>query len=110
MQLDCAMTLPFGLDDLEVRAPEPEALMGFLAEMEFRTVTKRIADKLGVQAPTIEAAFPASEMAAPEAVGFDPDAYECVSDAGALQVWINRIRACGYVAVDTETTGLNIFR
>ncbi|PJI85221.1 DNA polymerase I [Yoonia maricola] len=108
VQLDCDMTLEFGLDDLEVQDPDPDVLMGFLAEMEFRTVTKRIADKLGVEAPAIEAAAPAaSEVAAPEAVGFDPDAYECVSDAAALQVWIDRIRERGYVAVDTETTGLN---
>ena len=107
VQLDCAMSLPFALDDLEVRTPEPEALMGFLAEMEFRTVTKRIADKLGVEAPVIESATPATEVAAPEAVPFDTDAYECVSDAVALQVWVDRIRERGYVAVDTETTGLN---
>ncbi|WP_400086106.1 DNA polymerase I [Yoonia sp. R78084] len=108
VQLDCNMTLDFGLDDLEVRDPDPEVLMGFLAEMEFRTVTKRIAEKLGVEAPVIEASAPAAtEVATPEQVGFDADAYECVRDAAALQVWIDRIRERGYVAVDTETTGLN---
>ncbi|KQI72277.1 DNA polymerase [Loktanella sp. 5RATIMAR09] len=108
VQLDCNMTLDFDLDDLEVRDPDPEVLMGFLAEMEFRTVTKRIAEKLGVAPPVIEAAAPAAtEVAAPAQVGFDADAYECVRDAAALQVWINRIRERGYVAVDTETTGLN---
>ncbi|EBA12376.1 DNA polymerase I [Roseobacter sp. CCS2] len=108
VQLDCEMTLAFGLDDLEVKDPDPEVLMGFLTEMEFRTVTKRIADKLGLEAPVVEAAAPAAtEVATPEAVAFDPDAYECVRDAAALQVWIDRIRARGYVAVDTETTGLN---
>ena len=108
VQLDCDMKLEFGLDDLEVRDPDPEVLMAFLAEMEFRTVTKRIAEKLGVEPPVIEAAAPAAtEVATPEQVGFDPDAYECVSDAAALQVWINRIRERGYVAIDTETTGLN---
>ena len=110
VQLDCEMSLPFGLDDLEVRVPVPDELMGFLAEMEFRTVTKRIADKLGVDAPVIEAAAPTTEVAAPEAVAFDAEAYECVSDAAALQVWIDRIRERGYVAVDTETTGLNDMR
>ncbi|SIT84831.1 DNA polymerase I [Yoonia rosea] len=108
VQLDCDMKLDFGLDDLEVRDPDPEVLMGFLAEMEFRTVTKRIAEKLGVEAPVIEASAPAAtEVATPEQVGFDADAYECVRDAAALQVWIDRIRERGYVAVDTETTGLN---
>ncbi len=107
VQLDCDMTLEFGLDDLEVRDPDPEVLLGFLSQMEFRTVTKRIADKLGVDAPVVEAAPVASEVAAPEAIPFDADLYECVSDAAALQVWIDRIRDRGYVAVDTETTGLN---
>jgi DNA polymerase-1 len=107
VQLDCDMTLDFTLDDLEVRAPDPEVLMGFLAEMEFRTVTKRIADKLGVAAPEIEIATPPADVAAPEVVAFTPDTYECVRDAAALQVWVNRIRERGYVAVDTETTGLN---
>ncbi len=107
VQLDCGMTLEFGLDDLEVKEPDADVLMGFLTEMEFRTVTKRIADKLGIEAPVIETAAPATEVAAPEAVPFDADKYECVSDEAALQVWIDRIRERGYVAVDTETTGLN---
>ncbi|WP_342068784.1 DNA polymerase I [Yoonia algicola] len=108
VQLDCDMTLDFGLDDLEVRDPDPEVLLGFLGEMEFRTVTKRIAEKLGVEAPVIEAPAPvATDLATPAQVGFDANAYECVRDAAALQVWINRIRERGYVAVDTETTGLN---
>ena len=107
VQLDCDMTLPFTLDDLEIREPDPEVLMGFLAEMEFRTATKRIAEKLGIEPPVIEVAAPAADVAAPEVVAFKPDAYECVSDKAALQVWIDRIRERGYVAVDTETTGLN---
>ena len=107
VQLDYNMKLDFTLDDLEVREPDPEVLLGFLAEMEFRTVTKRIADKLGVDAPEIEIAPPAADVDTPAAVEFTPDTYECVRDAAALQVWINRIRERGYVAVDTETTGLN---
>ena len=107
VQLDCDMTLDFTLDDLEVRAPDPDVLLGFLAEMEFRTVSKRIADKLGVQAPEIEVATPATDTATPEAVVFKPENYECVRDAAALQKWVNLIRERGYVAVDTETTSLN---
>jgi DNA polymerase-1 len=107
VQLDCDMQLDFTLDDLEVRDPDPEVLFGFLTEMEFRTVTKRIAEKLGVEAPEIEVAPPAADVAAPAPVGFVPDDYECVRDTAALQIWINRIRERGYVAVDTETTGLN---
>jgi len=36
---------------LGVREPVPEALLGFLREMEFATLTKRIAEGLGVEAP-----------------------------------------------------------
>ena len=105
VQLDCGMDLPFDLDSLEVKEPEAEALLAFLAKMEFRTVTKRVAEKLGAEAPVIADAPAAVD--APEAVGFDPEGYEKVSDLAALQVWIDRIRERGYVAVDTETTSLN---
>ncbi|HBB82263.1 MAG TPA: DNA polymerase I, partial [Sulfitobacter sp.] len=40
-------------------------------------------------------------------VPFDHSKYEQVSDAEALRVWLDRIYEVGYVAVDTETTGLN---
>ena len=108
VQLDCGMELPFDLDSLEIKDAEPDVLMGFLAEMEFRTVTKRIADKLGVEAPEIADVVPvAGDASAPETVPFDQATYTKVSDATALQSWIDRIRERGYVAVDTETTGLN---
>ena len=110
VQLDCDMALDFGLDDLEIRPPETDVLLAFLAEMEFRTVTKRIADKLGVDAPVIETTAPVASSAMPEVVPFDPDIYECVRDAAALQVWIDRIYEAGYVAVDTETTALDEMR
>jgi DNA polymerase-1 len=107
VQLDCGMDLPFDLDSLEVREPDADTLLGFLTQMEFRTIVKRVADKLGAEAPAMAAPAQTAQAAAPETVPFDPDSYECVSDAAALQVWIDRIYARGYVAVDTETTGLN---
>ena len=108
VQLDCDMSLEFGLDDLEVRDPDPEVLLGFLAEMEFRTLTKRIAAAVGAEPLVItEEAPKGAEEGAPDWPAIDPSAYEHVSDLAALQVWIDRIMARGYVAVDTETTSLN---
>jgi DNA polymerase-1 len=109
VQLDCNMTLDFTLDDLEVQDPEPEALLTFLADMEFRTLSKRLADRLGMEAPTIPepAAQAAQDVAAPEAPAFDSEKYTCVRDAAALQTWIDQAHERGWVAVDTETTGLN---
>ena len=109
VQLDCATPLEFTLDDLEVRDPDPETLLTFLTDMEFRTLSKRIANTLGVEAPAPpEPATPeAGEDATPEWPPINPEAYEKVTDMAALQVWIDRIIARGYVAVDTETTSLN---
>ncbi|WP_300068998.1 DNA polymerase I [uncultured Ruegeria sp.] len=108
VQLDEQTPLDFTLADLEVKDPDPETLLGFLAEMEFRTLTKRIADKLGAEAPVIvDAPAPAVEEAEVEAIPFDASKYECVRDAAALQKWIDQAYERGWVAVDTETTGLN---
>ena len=107
VSLDCAMDLPFDLDSLEVKDAVLEDLLAFLAKMEFRTIVKRVADRFGAAAPVIEDAVPAGAV---EAVPFNSDAYEKVSDIAALQVWIDRIYARGYVAVDTETTALNEMR
>ncbi|MFZ5963142.1 DNA polymerase I [Thalassococcus sp. BH17M4-6] len=111
VMLDSETPLDFSLDDLKVKKPEPEKLLSFLKEMEFRTLTKRISDALGVEAPVIadttpEGANPAGEDA-PEAPAIDPEKYECVSDMAALDRWIAKARDRGWVAVDTETTALN---
>ncbi len=108
VQLDCNMELDFALEDLEVRPPDAEVLMAFLAQMEFRTLSKRVADIIGVEAPAIPEAAPteAAEDGS-EDVPFDAQAYEWVRDAEALKGWIARIYEWGRVAVDTETTGLN---
>ena len=114
VQLECNMELDFSIEDLEVRDPDPQELLGFVAQMEFRTLSKRLAEKLGVQAPVIaepevqQLAVEAPEAAA--AVPFDAEKYETITDAAGLQTWIDRIYARGYVAVDTETTGLNEMR
>ncbi|MFY0646479.1 DNA polymerase I [Sulfitobacter geojensis] len=107
VQLDENTPLDFTIDDLEVRDPDPETLLGFLAEMEFRTLTKRIADQMGKEAPVIADAPAAPDAPVVADVPFDPEKYEQVSDAEALQRWIDAIYEVGYVAVDTETTGLN---
>ena len=107
VQLDCGMELDFGLDDLAIRDPEPETLLGFLARMEFRTLTRRVAETLGRDAPPLpEPDLPGE--AAP--VPFDLKSYEVVRDAEALRAWIAAIHEAGVVAVDTETTALDEMR
>ncbi|MEC7795352.1 MAG: DNA polymerase I [Pseudomonadota bacterium] len=110
VQLDCNTPLDFTLDDLEVRDPNPEILLNFLSEMEFRTLTKRIADQMGVEAPAAPEAVTSGTDEGPAPVempAIDPESYETVTTADQLAAWIDRIRERGYVAVDTETTGLD---
>jgi DNA polymerase-1 len=102
------------LDDMAARAPEPEALMAFLSQMEFRTLATRVATKLKVEAPVIEAAkgyeiagAHEAPEATPDRLPFDHAGYEAVRDMGALQRWIAAIAEAGKVAVDTETTSLD---
>lgn len=116
--LDDATPLDFTLDDLEVRAPEAETLLGFLNEMEFRTLTRRVADHFGAEPPALPAAAPApsrdaepGETPAPPAQpGFDAAEYVCIRDLDTLRDWLAEIDEIGHVAVDTETTSLDEMR
>ena len=105
--LDDKTPLDFTLDDLEVRDPDPDKLLKFLTEMEFRTLTQRIAKTLKVEAPAIPTPPPSEDAPQIEVIPFDKATYTMVSDPKTLQKWIDRIYARGYVAVDTETTGLD---
>jgi len=122
VSLDGDMPLDVGLDALELREPEPQAVMGFLAEMEFRTLTRRVAERLKIDLPALPdgpvvagahpdpAAPGAAPGAAPEALPFDHAAYECVRDRVALARWVALAAERGHVAVDTETTSLDEMR
>ncbi|PIE08428.1 MAG: DNA polymerase I [Rhodobacterales bacterium] len=107
VKLDDRVALDDPLDAFELRDPDPEVLLPFLAEMEFRTLTKRIADVMGVESPEIPEPAAKPEEAAPELPPIDPEAYERVDTPEALARWIALIRERGYVAVDTETTSLD---
>ncbi|MBY6046109.1 DNA polymerase I [Vannielia litorea] len=118
VQLDCNTPLDFTLDDLEVKDPDPEALLAFLAEMEFRTLAKRVAEQFQVEAPVIDDTpgsaggsdgAEASDMPDPTAseIPFDHGKYEHVATRKALDDWLMRVANAGHVAVDTETTGLD---
>ena len=111
VQLDCDMDLDFTLDDLEVMDPVPKDLLSFLAKMEFRTLTKRLAEQMGAEAPLIESSVEAEQKnVSPKAPPIDSEKYETICDASALQRWIDSAYSRGYVAIDTETTGLNDMR
>ncbi len=108
VQLDCETPLDFTLDSLELQEPAPERLMEFLNLMEFRTLTRRVSETMGVVAPAAPEAEPQAETA--PTLPFDHSAYEGIRDMAALEAWIAHIRNIGHVAVDTETTSLDEMR
>ncbi|ODM43235.1 DNA polymerase I [Cereibacter johrii] len=117
VELDCNTPLTFSLEDLEVRLPVADDLLGFLNQMEFRTLTKRVAESLKVEPPPAPTAFVLQNEGVPEiveqveaALPFDSASYACIRDAEALAAWIARIRDLGHVAIDTETTSLDEMR
>ncbi|NAZ36773.1 DNA polymerase I [Rubellimicrobium sp. CFH 75288] len=115
VRLRCDMPLEVTLESLELREPDPDALLDFLARMEFRTLSRKVAERLGRAAPAIADDPPPAtgEAPAPEAPvdpPIDRALYETVRTTEALRAWIDRIREAGRVAVDTETTGLDEMR
>ena len=105
------------IEDFSIPEPDPQRLLAFLNDMEFTTLTRRVASKFDAEAPEPKAT-PAPELAKTAAAGeaeadpallepIDPSGYEIVCDANALAGWIDTIYQRGYVAVDTETTSLN---
>ncbi|MDB6452248.1 DNA polymerase I [Falsirhodobacter sp. 20TX0035] len=109
VELDCNTPLDFTLESLEIREPD-EGLIDFLNAMEFRTLTRRVAEKRGVDAPLPLAPTPVVETEEREALPFDHAAYETVTEPAQLAEWIALIRDAGHVAFDTETTGLDEMR
>ncbi|MEE3080703.1 MAG: DNA polymerase I [Pseudomonadota bacterium] len=118
--------LPVDMSEMSLTPPEAGMLMGFLKAMEFNTLTRRVSKRYDINADDYEAS---SDLAAkPTAISssattekatsdlppamtdmppIDSSAYECVTDMAVLDNWIEDIIATGYVAIDTETDGLD---
>ncbi len=132
LKTDVATNVP--VDALGVHDPDPKALLGFLQTMEFNTLTRRIAEALGAEPPpALEksvgsslkgkatatagkkgqeggAETPAAAVAFAEhavKVAFHRTKYETVNTIDRLEAWVADAMAVGYVAFDTETTGLD---
>ena len=104
MKMDC------DLDDFAVHAPDPEVMLKFLSEMEFRTMSARIANKFGVSAPEIKVSDKSNaenDIIELKQIPINTKNYELIDNINDLNRWVKKIYQRGYVAVDTETTGLN---
>ena len=118
--------LPIDLNDMVLTPPEAEKLMGFLKAMEFNTLTQRVGKRYDLSTEDYEASAElAAKTSAVSSSGvtespaydlpsvvtdmppIDAAAYECVTDMTVLDNWIEAAIASGYVAIDTETDGLD---
>ena len=95
-----------GIDDFALADPDPETVLAFLKEMEFRTLTARVESRFVAEGLLDESELAAAAIgAATGAAGVT--GYELVQDEAALAAWIDAAYAAGTVAFDTETTSLN---
>ena len=120
------------LDETGVREPVAGDLLKFMSQMEFTTLTKRVAEALGAEPPPrkpssprrnegrseggddAEAGSPA-RLAAQRAnqiasLPVERSAYETVTELDVLEQWITSARHQGHVAIDTETDSLDAMR
>ena len=90
------------LEDLAVADPDPETLLAFLEEMEFRTITRRIREHFAGEGIAVETVGETSDQPA-----VDHSAYETVTDVDRLKEWVVRAERQGHVCIDTETDSLD---
>ncbi|MDA1097467.1 MAG: DNA polymerase I [Proteobacteria bacterium] len=106
LKVDVPLELP--LDELRLREPDGEVLLSFMAEMGLERLAGRIAQRLGRRGAAAPAINTAPETTAAVAPGDAPILdYQCIQNLAELAQWVDRARAIGVVAVDTETTSLD---
>lgn len=129
--LDDNVPIDTPVEEMGIHAPDPERLIAFLKDMEFNTLTRRVAEKSGVDIDKVApaGAHPAQARAAeansaaapaPSARGGTPGALRGdtnppfaearhlgVTTLADLEACIARAREAGVVAIDTETDSLD---
>ena len=106
------------LENFKTREIDPEKLLGFLQQQEFKSLIARMESRFGIEAPAPAApaaptSAPSDEPAAEDApaASFSGETeYELVQDKARLQAWIDEATSVGVLAVDTENTSLNAMR
>ena len=136
VQLDAHVPLDEDPGSMVMRDPDPEMLIGFLKDMEFTTLTRRVGERYNIDVDAISAtgAHPPQAEGAEETkedeaekqsvrrtarggmpgatikgldLDFATSAYTAVTTLTDLEIWVARAYENGFVAVDTETDSLN---
>lgn len=92
--------VPLGLDDLSLRARDYPQVLTFLGAQNFKSLVVKLQAESG--------AAPDTDLGPTVPAAPTKTTYELVTTAPQLQDWIRRAFDVGHVAVDTETTGLDV--
>ena len=101
------------LDEFTLNEPDAETLLAFLAEMEFRTLTNRMAEALGTEAPAVGTVVETetADAGAPGAVREWPelktDDYQTIRTGDTLHAIIEQAYESGVLCIDLETNSLD---
>lgn len=129
VRLDDHVPLEIPLAATTLNEPAAGPLLAFLQEMEFATLTKRIAAALGTEIPvatvtstpkralksqdaaastqSMPAKLAEERKAAIRKIPIDVSTYEKVTSLERLRAWIAEAVEQGHVCIDTETTSLD---
>ncbi|WP_010161593.1 DNA polymerase I [Sphingomonas sp. PAMC 26617] len=102
--LKCDVALPEPLEDLELKGIPDAPLRVFLEHHGFRSLLAKLSAVADAPVPAPKAV--PTEQDPP----CDHDTYETVVDEAALDRWITLARHQGWIAIDTETTGIDATR
>ncbi|MEE9346573.1 MAG: DNA polymerase, partial [Robiginitomaculum sp.] len=107
LKRDIELEVP--IEALAVTDPDPEALFAFLDDMTFRRLTARVraAISSGDDDGLRLSDSGGGAIGALPGIGFDREKYACVQDMDALNLWIEKAKKAGVIAVDLETDGLD---
>ncbi|UFN51520.1 DNA polymerase I [Roseomonas sp. OT10] len=109
VELDRNAPTPQGVEEFVAHPPEPARLASFLQHQGFRSLLHRLglsSDGNPPPRPVPSAPVVAAPLTLPtDTTGFGP--YETVTTLDALNAWVERARAAGVMALDTETDSLD---
>ncbi|GAB6052079.1 DNA polymerase I [Magnetospira thiophila] len=94
--------VPRPLSDFVVKRPDPHRLLGFIQEQNFKSLMAKIEGRLTANGDMERDAAAEATQAARD--------YELVRDLDHLRDWVETATMQGFLAVDTETTGLDPLR
>lgn len=110
VELSCDVPLPDPLEELELKGIPDAPLRAFLEHHGFKSLLARLGSSASVaDAPVETPDIPGMPEPEPDPP-CDHDGYETVVDEAALDRWIAVARHQGWVAIDTETTGVDATR